>query len=246
MSDILFIGKDLPDSLDFSEELIKNNRKVFTIAKSETETSNFEAENIFSTTWNKSSAISSRSLLIQAETKLHELNEYLIYFDSYYFSTKFELDRTEYISSVVDSLISSYQFFINELISRLEQKKEQSIIVFLVKTYPSKYEMLHNGNKGVNIHPTSNIVNAAQQAFISLAENTSTLVGDRPYLSVLLSRCDYTNELFSNEKQIANWVAQGIDAIKGMKNHQTQKQAETWVKTGAKIPTGLSLFSLVR
>ena len=57
MSDILFIGKDLPDSLDFSEELIKNKRKVFTIAKSETETSNFEAENIFSTTWNKSSAI---------------------------------------------------------------------------------------------------------------------------------------------------------------------------------------------
>lgn len=246
MSDILFIGKDLPDSIDFAEGLSSNNRNVFTSTKDETNAVNFAAEDIFSATWNKTSAISARSFLIKAETKFPDINEYLFYFDSYYYSTKFELDKTEYVTAATDSLISSYQFFINELLTRLEQKKEPSVIAFMAKTYPSKYEVLHNGTKGVNIHPASNIVSAAQEAFISLAANTSTLVGERPYLSVLLSKCDYTNELFSSEKQLASWLAQGIDSIKGMKNHQTAKQAGTWVKAGAKIPTGLSLFSLVR
>lgn len=246
MSDILFIGKDLPDSIDFAEGLSSNNRNVFTSTKDETNAVNFAAEDIFSATWNKTSAISARSFLIKAETKFPDINEYLFYFDSYYYSTKFELDKTEYVTAATDSLISSYQLFINELLSRLEQKKEPSVIAFMAKTYPSKYEVLHNGTKGVNIHPASNIVSAAQEAFLSLAENTSTLVGERPYLSVLLSKCDYTNELFSSEKQLASWLAQGIDSIKGMKNHQTAKQAGTWVKAGAKIPTGLSLFSLVR
>lgn len=246
MSDILFIGKDLPDSIDFAEGLVSINRNVFTTTKDETEAENFAAENIFSATWNKTSAISARSFLIKTETKFPDINEYLLYFDSYYYSTKFELDKTEYVTAATDSLISSYQLFINELLSRLEQKKEPSVIAFMAKTYPSKYEVLHNGTKGVNIHPASNIVSAAQEAFLSLAENTSTLVGERPYLSVLLSKCDYTNELFSSEKQLASWLAQGIDSIKGMKNHQTAKQAGTWVKAGAKIPTGLSLFSLVR
>ena len=246
MSDILFIGKDLPDSIDFAEGLASINRNVFTSTKDETEAENFAAENIFSATWNKTSAISARSFLIKAETKFPDINEYLFYFDSYYYSTKFELDKTEYVTAATDSLISSYQLFINELLSRLEQKKEPSVIAFMAKTYPSKYEVLHNGTKGVNIHPASNIVSAAQEAFLSLAENTSTLVGERPYLSVLLSKCDYTNELFSSEKQLASWLAQGIDSIKGMKNHQNAKQAGTWVKAGAKIPTGLSLFSLVR
>ena len=246
MSDILFIGKDLPDSIDFAEGLSKNNRNVFTTTKDDSQAENFAAENIFSSTWNKTSAISAGAFLIKAETKFTDINEYLFFFDSYYYSTKFELDRTEYIMEATDSLISSYQLFLNELLARLEQKKEPAVIAFMAKTYPSKYEVLHNGTKGVNIHPASNLVNAAQAAFLSLAENTSTLVGERPYLSVLLSKCDYTNELFSNEKQLAVWIAQGIDSIKGMKNHQTAKQAGTWVKAGAKIPTGLSIFSLVR
>lgn len=246
MSDILFVGKDLPDSIDFAEGLASINRNVFTTTKDDSETENFAAENIFSATWNKTSAISARAFLIKAETKFTDINEYLLFFDSYYYSTKFELDRTEYIMEATDSLISSYQLFLNELLARLEQKKEPAVITFMAKTYPSKYEVLHNGTKGVNIHPASNIVSAAQAAFLSLAENTSTLVGERPYLSVLLSKCDYTNELFSSEKQLASWLAQGIDSIKGMKNHQTAKQAGTWVKAGAKIPTGLSIFSLVR
>ena len=92
MSDILFIGKDLPDSIDFAEGLASINRNVFTTTKDDSETENFAAENIFSATWNKTSAISARAFLIKAETKFTDINEYLLFFDSYYYSTKFELE----------------------------------------------------------------------------------------------------------------------------------------------------------
>lgn len=242
MSELLLIGKELPDCLDFAESLSKNGRKIFTTSKDDNKIADFEAENIFSAGWNKASAISSRALLIKNETKLPATNEYIIYFDSQYYAQKFDSDRAENITMSVDAMINSYQFFLSELLFRLEQKKEEAVIVFLVKTYPSKYEIAHFGSKNVNMHPSSNIVNAAQQAFISLAQNISTLVGERSYLSVLLAKCEPSNELFSSEKALAEWTAQGIDTIKNMKNHQTAKQAGNWVKVGAKIPTGFSLF----
>ena len=139
MSDILFSGKDLPDSIDWAEGLASINRTVFTSTKDDSDAENFAAENIFSATWNRTSAVSARSFLIKAETKFTDINEYILYFDSYYYSTKFELDKTEYVTAATDSLISSYQLFINELLSRLEQKKEPAVIAFIAKTYPSKY-----------------------------------------------------------------------------------------------------------
>ena len=124
MSDILIVGKDLPDCIDFAEAFVAT-RKVFCVTKEEGDAANFEAEGIRAGTWNRASAISSRALIIKAETKLEELNQFVIYFDSYYFGTKFELDRTEDISLAIDTMVASYQYFINELLIRLEQQKHE-------------------------------------------------------------------------------------------------------------------------
>ena len=241
MSDILIVGKDLPDCLDFAEAFVAT-RKVFCVTKEEADAANFEAEGIRASTWNRASAISSRSLLIKAETKLEELNQIVIYFDSYYFGTKFELDRTEDVSVAIETMVSSFQYFVNELSLRLEQRKEPVTVAFVVKTYPSKAELVHSGNKSINLHPTRNIVNAAQQAFISLAENFATLVSDKPYLSVMLAKCDHTNELFSSDKQLGTWVKECINAMEGFKSRQSVKQACSWVKAGGKVSNGFSLF----
>ena len=241
MADILIVGKDLPDGLDFAEAFAAT-RKVFGVARDEAEVSNFEAEGITASTWNRASAISSRALIIKAETKLEALDEFVLFFDSYWFGTRFELDRTEDLSLAVETMITGYQYFLNELSLRLEQRKEPVTVAFVVKTYPSKAELLYSGNKNINLHPTSNIVNAAQQAFISMAENFATLVGDRQYLSVLLAKCDNSNELFTSDKQLGTWVKESIGAIEGFKNHQGVKQAATWVKAGGKVSNGFSLF----
>ena len=240
MSNTLFIGKDLPDSLDFAEGRADSGRLVFGIAKSEADAAKFESEKIFSTTWNKSSAVSAHSVIIQAETKLEALDEVVFYFDASHFCSQFELDRTEDIANGLDTMISGFIYTTTELLKRIEQRKEKISVLFLIKEYPSKYDMLTSKISG--IVPASSLVSVAQAAFCALAESFSTNVGDHEYLSVVLAKCAYSNEMYKNEDGIADWVVSALNTVKTMKNPQTTKQAATWNKVGAKLATGFALF----
>ena len=240
MSNTLFIGKDLPDGLSFAEVLADSGRSVFGIAKSEADAAKFESEKIFATTWNKSSAVSAHSVIIRAETKLETLDEVVFYFDASTFCTQFELDRTEDFSNGIDTLISSFLFSAAELLKRLDQRKEKTTVLFLVKEYPSKYEMLSSKMSG--IVPASTIVSTAQAAFCALAENFSANVADRDYLTVVLAKCGFSNEFYKNEDGIADWVVNALNSVKTMKNPQSAKQAGNWNKVGAKLATGFALF----
>lgn len=242
MSNTLIIGKDLPDCLDFAEALATKDRTIYCAAKNDSETANFESENIYSSNWTKSSAISAHSLLIKAETKMNIIDEVVFYFDSNYFCSKFELDKTEEVSAAVDSMISSYLYMCNELLSRADQRKEQLSVSFLVKEYPSKVEVLNNASKLPSLLPSANVVSAAEAAFVALAQNFATYVADREYLSVILAKCNYTNELYKNDRAIAAWVAESFDTVRTQKNKQTVKQAINWNKVGSKVQTGFSLF----
>ncbi len=97
-------------------------------------------------------------------------------------------------------------------------------------------------SKAAGIVPASTVVSAAQAAFCAIAESFSTNVSDRDYLSVILAKCAYSNELYKNEDAIAEWTISALDTVKLMKNPQTLKQATTWNKVGSKVSTGFSLF----
>ena len=117
MSNLLILGKELPDSLELAETFSKNNRVVFSHAKLDSEYANFEAENIYSTTINRASAISAHSFIINAETKLKSIDEVLIIFDASFYNSKFGADKTEDIALSIDTMINNYLFFTNELTS---------------------------------------------------------------------------------------------------------------------------------
>ena len=240
MSNTLLIGKDLPDSLGFAEVLADSGRSVFGTAKSEADAAKFESEKIYATTWNKASAVSAHSVIIQAETKLENFDEVVFYFDAANFCTQFELDRTEDLSNGIDSMISSFLYASTELLKRLDQRKEKASVLFLIKEYPSKYEML--SSKTAGLVPASTVVSAAQAAFCAIAENFATNVADRDYLSVVLAKCGFTNEFYKNEDGIADWVVSALNTVKTLKNPQTVKQACNWNKVGGKLSTGFSLF----
>ena len=240
MSNTLLIGKDLPDSLAFAEVLADSGRSVFGTAKSEADAAKFESEKIYATTWNKASAVSAHSVIIQAETKLESFDEVVFYFDAANFCTQFELDRTEDLSNGIDSMISSFLYASTELLKRLDQRKEKASVLFLIKEYPSKYEML--SSKTAGLVPASTVVSAAQAAFCAIAENFATNVADRDYLSVVLAKCGFTNDFYKNEDGIADWVVSALNTVKALKNPQTVKQACNWNKVGGKLSTGFSLF----
>ncbi len=240
MSNTLLIGKDLPDGLGFAEVLADSGRSVFGTAKSDADAAKFESEKIYATTWNKASAVSAHSVIIQAETKLESFDEVVFYFDAASFCTQFELDRTEDLSNGIDSMVSSFLYASTELLKRLDQRKEKVSVLFLIKEYPSKYEML--SSKTAGLVPASTVVSAAQAAFCAIAENFATNVADRDYLSVVLSKCGFTNDFYKNEDGIADWVVSVLNTVKTLKNPQTVKQACNWNKVGGKLSTGFSLF----
>ena len=239
MANTLFIGKDLPDGLELAESLSNSGRKVFGVCKSEMDAANFEAENIVASVWNRASAVSALSLLIKAETQFGNIDEVVFYFDANYFASKFELDKTEEIASSVDFMISGYIYAVGELLKRIEQKKEKITVSFL-RDYPSKYEVCLQ--KSAAVVPASNVVSAAKQAFISAAENFSTNVSEKDYISVLLAKCPIGNDLYKNEKMIGDWLCESLTAVSGAKNHQSVKAAGTWNKVGSKVSTGFALF----
>ena len=240
MSNTLFIGKDLPDGLAFAEALADSGRSVFGTAKSEADAAKFESEKIFATTWNKSSAVSSHSVIIRAETRLENLDEAVFYFDASSFCSQFELDRTEDISNGIDTMISGFIYAGTELLKRIDQRKEKVSVVFLIKEYPSKYDMISSKVSG--IVPASTVVSAAQAAFGAIAESFATNVADRDYLSVVLGKCAYSNDFYKNEDGIADWTVSVLNSLKTLKNPQSVKHACTWNKVGAKVSTGFALF----
>ena len=240
MPNTLLIGKDLPSCLEMAEALSASGRKVFTPAKSSTELTKFESENIFACTWNKSSAVSTHAMLINAETTLQNIDEVIFYFDSNYFCTQFETDRTEEISAGTDTMFTSFLFASNELIKRMDQKQGKILVSFFVKEYPSKAEIA--ASKTAGTVPAASIISAAQAGFASIAEDFASLTESRSFLSVLLAKCPYSNELYKSEKLLADWLASSMDSIHNAKNHQNVKQALCWNKADSKVQTGFSLF----
>lgn len=242
MYNILLIGKELPDSIDFCEALKASDNKVYVSSKLEADAVKFESEDIFTSTWNKASAVSAHSFLIKAETKLEKINHVVFYYDAAYLCSKFELDKTEELSQAVDQLINSYLYTTGELLKRIDQKKEDICVSFVVRNYPSKYEIAVSGNRTPGVLPASSIVSIGEAAFTTLAQNFSTYVADREYLSVILAKCPYNNELYKNDKQLAAWLLESFDTISQAKHRQTVKQASTWNKVGTKLSTGFALF----
>lgn len=242
MYNILVIGKDLPAATSFSDALRVNQNKIFCSVKSEKEAIQLQTKNVFCSTWNKSSAVSAHSFLIKAETSLEKISHIIFYYDSAYFCTKFELDKTDEISMAVDSLINSYLFSSSELLKRIDQKKEQITVSFIVRNHPSKFEISTSNSKNANILPASSIVSIGESCFETLAQNFATNVSSREYLTVFLAKCAFNNEIYKNDKQLASWILESFETLSNAKHHQNLKQATTWNKVGSKISTGFSLF----
>lgn len=242
MYNILLVGKELPDSLNFCEALKANDNKIYTSAKSEADAVKIDADNITASTWNKSSAVSAHSFLIKAETNLENITHVIFYYDSPYLCSKFELDKTDELSQAVDQLINSYLYTAGELIKRIDQKQDPVCVSFIARTYPSKYEIATAGNKTSNILPASSIVSVGEAAFTTLAQNFSTYVADRDYLSVILAKCPYNNELYKNDKQLAQWILESFDSLAQLKHKQSVKQATVWNKVGSKLSAGFPFF----
>lgn len=239
MANILVVGKDLPESENLIKSFELQGHKIFASTGSDLSTS-VESDNIFTFSWNKASSISAKTLLIQAEAKLIQIDRVLIVFDGPYYAKRFESERIEDCTQAVENMVSGYVYFCQTLLNRLSQKSKNIIVSFYLKSAATKADIVTA--KGVTQAPCTNNVAVAQAAFKALAENTAAAMSEFQEISIFLCQAEPGNELYSNDRETGNWINTCFDSIEKMRNKPSAKQALTWVKTGGKLPGGFSLF----
>ena len=85
---ILIAGKNLPESVDLAESFALQGFDVIITGRQE-EKKLLQNSNIQVAPWNKTSAVSARSLVIQSEIASGKLDNALLYFDAPMFASQF-------------------------------------------------------------------------------------------------------------------------------------------------------------
>ncbi len=236
MANVLILGKDLPESTDFIKSFELNAHKIFTPVKTGSIV-NMDNDNIITCNWNKASAISTKAMLIQAESRLENLDKIIIYFDACHFAENFQNDRVDELTAAMENMIYGYQYLIGELLTRFRQKAPDCQILFLLQTVPSKATL----SKNPGAVPCNLSVAAAQKAFEALAENAAYSFYDLNSVTPIIAVCDPSNSLYRQDHGLGEWALTFTDTVSQMKNRPTLKQCTSWIKAGSKS-LGLSIF----
>ena len=240
---ILIAGKDFPESESFAEKLALGE---FSVAVSTSSAANQEegsqaSSGISVLTWNRDSAISARSLLIQAETANGFTDNYILYFDAEYFTSKYESCSPEICARACDNMILGFQYLTLEILNRIKQHKTNAKLIFLLKTHPTYHEVLHSSAlKKMNLTPANPIVAASEAAFATFAENVAAMENENEFASILLISGDQANETSKNDDALGSWLKDYIIACDQLK--KGIPKSTSWVKAGSKAPGGFALF----
>ncbi len=239
---LLIAGKDLPHSAELADAMMLSGYKV--VAASGMESGVHTAHNFSDITWNKSSAISSRSLVIQAEMAVGFIDTAILYFDTPLYASQYKEFNADSCPRVLSEVVSGYQYLSLELLSRIKQRKAAGRIIFVLKTHPSLKDALTSGVRSADAAaPSGPLVAAAEAAFTAFAENFAAYTGDVPTASVLLITGSSQNETIRKDDLFATWLTGYLNALDAQKTKPNIKTACTWIKAGARMPgSGFSFF----
>ena len=255
---MLVAGKDMPSGGKFAEGLTFTNRNILItgtdieIPESSNASDGDDLEKgsikagVKSVEWNKSSSLSARTLILQAENTYDRIDEAVLYFDEEYFASIAEKMDAAECSRTCDDLISGYMYLTLEILSRFEKKNSSGTpgkLVFLLKEGPCMVDalrapVLRNGSNSI----ASPLVAAAAGAFASFAENIAAVYGDTEYVNIVLVRGDNGMEVAKADDSLAKWMGSYLDSVDGLKHKLTAKKSISWIKPGAKSAGGFSLF----
>ena len=254
---ILFAGKELPAGNDMASGASFQGRRVLVtslIAKEGENSSgeeNYPQNNtplglggkiggIKGLAWRRSSAISSRSLVLKCENE-GGLDEAVLVFDEFYFATKY---REVNNAQILEELIGSYQYLTQELIARLGRQTEKSAkIVFIYKSNHSICDGINSSSVRLSGMELSNpMIAAAGGAFKAYAENIAAILAENGGITPVLVHCDQSNDLSKRDSSLSVWLCEYLDAIDNLKKPLSPKQKISWVKAGAKNPSGFGIL----
>lgn len=221
---VLFAGKEYPDGRDFALAATSHNRTAL-ITVSEMPANLDEgriSDDLYPVLWNRSTSLSARSLLLQAENICGTLQEAVVIFDTSWYSATFPDMSPELCSRAVDAMVASYTYLVTELLSRFK-RKEGGTLVFVIKKS-------HVGEPGGFSKPVSVLAGMAEGAFKGLGESIATMHGQDSALRIALVTADFGTA----DSHFANWLFEVLDAPNSVVGRVDLKKGPQWFKMGAK------------
>ncbi len=238
---VLIAGKEYPAGSALASAAVNHNRNVVITAPFAAEETGepISAAGIAAVAWNKSSSVSARSIVLQAENAFQRIDEAVLVFDTAWLAPNFNTMTPEVCSRAVDTMITSYFYLSLELVNRFSKQGGGSV-VFMLKSAPGLAEMPSSVTiRGENSAVPAGILPAsAEAAFKVLAESTAAKYAEHDGLKFFLVNADYEIP----DSQFAGWMFEYLDAAYVSKAKNDARHACQWIKTGAKSQSGFSFF----
>lgn len=238
---ILVAGKDLPNGMKLAEGLERTDRRVAvsTGINNESDDSD-EVVSVNSETvgveWNRSSPVSARSFVLQAESACEQIDEAVLYFDEELFASHSGTLNSEECLRTSDSMVLCYQYLTMVLLERFERKRSvenPGSIVFVLRKSYSCADMNRNPSLRNGMHTfASPVVAAAAASFEAFAENIAAVYGELDYVNIVLVKVDSDDS--SSDESVGQWIGEYNDALYPSLKAQTKKTVQ-WLKPGSKV-----------
>lgn len=247
----LIAGKEMPAGSKFADGLSMTGRNISItgpeIEKKEDDDSDkdrqiSEASGISIVEWNKTSPISSRTIILSTESIFGKMDEAVLVFDEEWYASLEPRMNTQECIRGCDELILPYQSLSIEVLSRFEQKNSENnpgTLVFLIKETPSNADTLRspavrNGISAI----ASPVVASAAAAFMTFAENIAALYGNQSYVNIYLVRGNNTIDISASDVEFGRWLGSYINSVEESGISMDSKKSINWIKAGSKISTG--------
>lgn len=233
-STILIAGKELPAVNDFALALSLAGYNVAITAPNEGEMK--KNGSLLMVPWNRPSAISARSVLLQVENTFGAVDTAILYFDAAVYAPQFTTLSPAECSRSLDYMCSSYQHMAIECTTRFEEKRLDGRLIFIYRTHPAAVDVVR-GAPGSVITTCGPFVAAAMQSFKAFAENIAAVIGDKPNTEVYLVSCDdMKSEVYNKDSMLSLWLNEYLSMTSKRPEKVREKEHRTiqWVKAGSK------------
>ena len=168
--------------------------------------------------WNRSSALSARTVLLEVKNRFPQLDEAVFLFDTQYLAETFPAATQQNLLQIMDEHIKGWMLLVQESIDYLKKQKKGRLVFICI--FPGKTGAVQN-----------TAVAVAESAFVRLAEETAKLFTSlsNPELHTLLVKCD-ADELKEATDQTAQitWIADQLESA------ETGRNSVRWIKAGSR------------
>lgn len=234
---VLIAGKDLADGGELADSMVLQGRATFITAPTQGGASGKSYHAVY---WNRVSALSARTLILNCVNVAGHLDEVVLVFDEAQYAARFTKVGSAEIEPALDQMLLGYHYLTQELVTRFSQRKDLGSsarfakLAFLYKPNVSLAETVANPSRAPQNGASYPLVAAAGAAFKSFAENTAaTLVANERVMPVLVS-CEQNNDLSRRDGALATWLCEYFDSLDDQKKAPSQKQLVSWIKAGFK------------